>query len=72
MITAIKEHIANDAIAGHEAAIAKLKTSIAEREKRIKSIKWAFPDARIAMSQQHYREVLQLELLELELNGLKL
>lgn len=67
----IAEHIKQDAIAGHEAAIAKLEKSIAERSAMFSSIRYIAPSFRIAMSKIHVKELEQLEILKLELFGIR-
>lgn len=69
--TTLKAAIQNEAIAGHEAAIARLKATTEDRLKRMRAPRWIQPKYHVAMSHLHNYEINLLEILELELKELK-
>ncbi len=60
-----------DAITGHQQAIAKLKASIQQREHDLATVRYLAPPVRIAINRIHLAEIHQLEVLELELRGMQ-
>ena len=69
--TTLKTAIQNEAIAGHEEAIANLKNSTEGRLKRMKEPRYIQPKYHIAMSHLQNYELSRIEILELELKGLR-
>ena len=63
--------IHQDAIAGHEQAITKLRESITEREANLKNAKYVSPQYLTRINHLHQWEKSQLEILELELRGMQ-
>ena len=70
-ITTLKTAIQNEAIAGHEAAIANLRNSTETNLKRMREPRYIQHKHHVAMSHLQNYELNRIEILELKLKGLR-